>query len=136
ISLDAGWHPAWLRAPETAQLLQMVDWFFPNEKEAAWLTNLEKPMDMLQKLGRRTVLKLGAQGAAMLHRGQLLTAAPPVSAAVVDTTGAGDAFNAGFLDAFLDGGDPADWLRRGIQCGTLSTRAAGALAGLPSREEL
>jgi len=46
------------------------------------------------------------------------------------------AFDAGFLDAFLDGGDAAEWLRRGVRCGTLSTRAAGALAGLPERKEL
>jgi ribokinase len=135
LSLDAGLHPEWLRAPETAKLLKMVDWLFPNEKEGAWITGLSKPVDILQRLGGGTVLKLGSKGAAMLHKGRLLTAAAP-SSIVIDSTGAGDAFDAGFLDAFLDGGDAGEWLRRGVRCGTLSTRAAGALAGLPEREEL
>jgi ribokinase len=135
ISLDAGWHPEWLRAPETARSLEMVDWFFPNEKEGAWITGLAEPPEILQRLGRNTVLKIGSKGAAMLDNGRLLTAAAPF-ATVIDSTGAGDAFDAGFLDAFLDGGDAAEWLRRGVRCGTLSTRAAGALAGLPERREL
>jgi ribokinase len=135
ISLDSGWHPEWLRAPEATNLLKLVDWFFPNEKEGAWMTGLVKPVEVLQQLGSGAVLKLGSKGAAMLYEGRLLTASAPRST-VVDSTGAGDAFDAGFLDAFLDGGDAAGWLRRGVQCGTLSTRAAGALTGLPAREEL
>jgi sugar/nucleoside kinase (ribokinase family) len=135
ISLDTGWHPEWLRAPETGKLLKMVDWFFPNEKEGAWITGLVKPVEVLRHLGSGTVLKLGSKGAAMFYEGRLLTASAPTST-VIDSTGAGDAFDAGFLDAFLDSGDAAAWLRRGVQCGTLSTRAAGALAGLPAREEL
>jgi sugar/nucleoside kinase (ribokinase family) len=113
----------------------MVDWFFPNEKEGAWITGLAEPADILQRLGSGAVLKLGSVGAAMLDNGSMLTTSAP-SATVIDTTGAGDAFDAGFLDAFLDGGTPVEWLRRGVRCGTLSTRAAGALAGLPERKEL
>jgi sugar/nucleoside kinase (ribokinase family) len=135
ISLDAGWHPQWLRAPETAKLLAVVDWFFPNEKEGTWITGLAEPEEILQRFTSGTVLKLGSKGAAMRDDGRVLMAAAPASM-VVDTTGAGDAFDAGFLDAFLDGGGAAEWLRRGVHCGTLSTRAAGALAGLPEREEL
>lgn len=55
---------------------------------------------------------------------------------VVDTTGAGDAFDAGFIDALLDDASPEDCLRRACICGALSTRAAGALSALPLREEL
>ncbi|HEY3459145.1 MAG TPA: carbohydrate kinase family protein [Bryobacteraceae bacterium] len=135
LSLDAGWHPDWLRMDQTAMLLDMVDWFFPNEKEGAWITGVNEPEDILQRLGSGAVLKLGQAGAAMLNNGAMLTTSAP-SATVIDTTGAGDAFDAGFLDAFLDGGNPAEWLRRGVRCGTLSTRAAGALAGLPERKEL
>ena len=135
LSLDPGWHPEWLRAPETARLLDMVDWFFPNEKEGAWITGFEEPAEILHRLGSGAVLKLGPRGAAMLNNGSVLATVAP-STTVIDTTGAGDAFDAGFLDAFLDGSNPAEWLRRGVRCGTLSTRAAGALAGLPERAEL
>lgn len=140
ISLDAGWHPKWLQSPETAKILRMLDWFFPNRKEASCMTRLENPRlenprDILRRLGCGIALKLGREGAAMLDGDKLLVVEAPETE-VVDTTGAGDAFNAGFLDAFLDGGRPVEWLRRGVICGSLSTRAAGALAGLPIREEL
>jgi sugar/nucleoside kinase (ribokinase family) len=55
---------------------------------------------------------------------------------VVDTTGAGDAFDAGLIDALLDGAGPLQALRRAAICGALSTRSAGALNSLASRAEL
>jgi len=61
-------------------------------------------------------------------------ASPSVS--VVDTTGAGDAFNAGFIDALLDGAPPQQIIERACICGAMSTRALGALSALLSREEL
>jgi sugar/nucleoside kinase (ribokinase family) len=61
---------------------------------------------------------------------------PSPQVKVVDTTGAGDAFDAGLIDAVLDGTNPLDMLRRASACGALSTRMAGGLMGLPGREEL
>jgi sugar/nucleoside kinase (ribokinase family) len=52
---------------------------------------------------------------------------------VVDTTGAGDAFNGGFLAGFIEGQPPRDCLRRGNIVGAASTTKAGGLAGLPTR---
>jgi sugar/nucleoside kinase (ribokinase family) len=54
----------------------------------------------------------------------------------VDTTGAGDAFDAGLIDALLSGADAQQMLARAAACGALSTRAAGALRGLATRQEL
>ncbi|PTS79002.1 carbohydrate kinase family protein, partial [Sphingomonas sp. HMWF008] len=48
----------------------------------------------------------------------------------------GDAFDAGFIDALLDGGDAATRLQRGCITGALSTRQPGALAAIPDRLEL
>jgi sugar/nucleoside kinase (ribokinase family) len=90
-------------------------------------------------------MKLGREGAAALVDGRLSRAsAPPVEA--IDTTGAGDAFDAGFLDAILDHPSTSEALiseapiptalERGCFCGSLSTRLPGALAALPGREEL
>ena len=54
----------------------------------------------------------------------------------MDTTGAGDAFDAGLIDAALAGANAEEMLRRAAACGALSTRTAGALNGLPTRQEL
>ena len=56
--------------------------------------------------------------------------APRVRA--VDTTGAGDAFNGGFLSAFLEGRSPRECLRLGNYVGARSTLAVGGLASLPT----
>ena len=53
----------------------------------------------------------------------------------IDTTGAGDAFNAGFLTAWLEGRPLTDALRLAVACGSLSTGAAGGTDGQPTRDE-
>jgi sugar/nucleoside kinase (ribokinase family) len=51
--------------------------------------------------------------------------APALAVRPVDTTGAGDSFNAGFLHAWLDGRELQECLRWGAACGSLSTRGVG-----------
>jgi len=81
------------------------------------------------------VVKLGADGAAIRIGGTMLHVPAP-AVVVVDTTGAGDAFDAGLIDAVLSGADSQEMLQRAALCGALSVRAAGALNGLPTRLEL
>src|SRR6267142_2390726 len=80
-------------------------------------------------------LKLGKNGAALLWDGNICLQKPRTIASV-DTTGAGDCFDAGFLYAWLGGMDPALCLKAGAACGEMSTRAMGGIAGFPSKEEL
>jgi ribokinase len=139
LSVDIGWHPDWLSDARCREALGHVDIFFPNEREASQMTGETSPRQMLEALrraGLRTVgLKLGAEGAALLCDGQIMFQKPtPVES--VDTTGAGDCFDAGFLNAWLRGGDPEKCLRAGTVCGALSTRAFGGISGFPSKEEL
>ncbi len=61
---------------------------------------------------------------------------PAPKVKVVDTTGAGDAFNGGFLAALVQGRDVSDCLRLGVRIGSLSTRAAGGIDGLPQGAEV
>jgi sugar/nucleoside kinase (ribokinase family) len=61
---------------------------------------------------------------------------PPPPVTVADTTGAGDSFNAGFLDAWLEGYGVLECLRAGVACGALSTRGFGGTAAQPTRDEL
>jgi len=139
VSLDAGWHEAWLADPRALAALRWIDLFLPNEAEAARLTGQDDPEKALQRLGeaglKRVALKLGHRGAALLWDGRILFGAPH-PAATVDTTGAGDCFNAGFLHAWLKGKRPEESLRIANFCGALSTEKAGGIAGFPDSAAL
>jgi len=137
-SLDVGFHPSWLGAGANLETCRETDYFLPNEKEAHLLSGggAEEYLTFAGKSGlRKPVVKLGSRGAVMHVDGVAYTVASPV-VNVVDTTGAGDAFDAGFIDALLDQADPEECLRRGCICGGLSTRESGALNALPRREEI
>ena len=139
VSVDVGWHEAWLRDERTWQALKVVDVFFPNDREAALMTGQTEPQAMLQMFataGLRTVaLKLGAHGSALLHAGNFYFAAPH-QVTPLDTTGAGDCFDAGFLFAWLNGKFPAECLRIANLCGALSTRSLGGIESFPDLEQL
>jgi sugar/nucleoside kinase (ribokinase family) len=139
VSLDVGWQPEWYQKPENLQTCLDIDYFLPNRKEAECLTGKERSEEVLlglEQLGfSHAVVKLGARGAAIRTGGKMMRVPSP-QINVVDTTGAGDAFNAGLIDAVLSGADADEMLRRAAVCGALSTRTAGALNGLPTRQEI
>jgi ribokinase len=139
LSIDPGWRKEWFQSRDSLDVLRMVDLFLPNESEARLLTGQGDPEQALRACATlglgQTVIKLGPRGAVALRHDRLYTTAPP-DVAVVDTTGAGDAFDAGFIDGWLAGADIEEQLRRGCICGSLSTRARGALTALPTREEM
>jgi sugar/nucleoside kinase (ribokinase family) len=81
------------------------------------------------------VLKDGARGGRAWWPGGSCTA-PSVPVDVVDTTGAGDSFNAGFLAARLSGLALADAVGWAAAAGSLSTRAAGGTAAQATADEL
>jgi sugar/nucleoside kinase (ribokinase family) len=139
ISLDTGHHPEWLEDKANWLTCGEVNFFLPNELEAQIITGASGPEQLLQGLNAKGisnfVLKLGGLGAAALLDGKTYNA-PALRVDVVDTTGAGDAFDAGLIDALLDHAEPPRMLQRACLCGSLSTRHAGALSALPNREEL
>jgi sugar/nucleoside kinase (ribokinase family) len=138
-SLDVGYQPTWLTDEANHATCQAVDYLLPNEKEAALLSGGGTPDDFFafaRKLWMRSsILKLGARGAMSNTDGRTVAVSPPKVVAI-DSTGSGDAFDAGFIDALLEGATPEERLRRACICGALSTRVPGALGGLPNREEL
>ena len=82
------------------------------------------------------LLKLGAQGAALLTGAGELLHAPAPRLAVVDTTGAGDTLNGALAAELARGAPPADALRFAVAAASLSTTRPGALASLPTRAEV
>jgi sugar/nucleoside kinase (ribokinase family) len=139
LSVDVGWHPEWLSNADCREALRNVNIFFPNEREAALMTGETEPRRSLQafeKAGFRTVaLKLGQAGAGLLCDGTI-TFCEPITVPSVDTTGAGDCFDGGFLFAWLRGDGPQNCLKAGAICGALSTRRLGGIAGFPTLAEM
>ena len=139
ISLDTGHHPEWLQNKANWLTCGEVDFFLPNELEAQIITASGDSHQLLHDVVKKgignLVIKLGSRGATAMLDGEIYNAqARPAN--VVDTTGAGDAFDAGLIDALLDHASPSEMLDRACLCGSLSTRQAGALTALPNREEL
>jgi sugar/nucleoside kinase (ribokinase family) len=139
ISLDVGWHPEWLQDPRALAALKKVDLFFPNEIEAHAMTGEEQPGKALRKFAdtgiERVALKLGSRGAMLLSQGELWTVATHKVTAV-DTTGAGDCFDAGFLHAWLKGEQPGMCLLTANMCGAISTEGYGGISAFPTPERL
>ena len=137
-SLDPGFDPAERWDDDLLATLSEVDLFFPNEVEIRAITRTDAVPDALRRLagGRtRTVAKLGTQGCATLADDGRVLSAPSYPMDAVDTTGAGDSFNAGFLHAWLARRPLEECLRWGAACGSLSTRGLGGTARQPSAEE-
>lgn len=132
-SWDFGWNPEAARDAHFWTLVGALDYVFLNRDEALSYTgarNLNKAVDRWRRTPHLVVVKLGADGSRIVGAGvDVSSPAPPTR--VVDTTGAGDAFNAGFLAARLRGQSLHAALRLGNRVGALSTRRAGGIAGLP-----
>jgi sugar/nucleoside kinase (ribokinase family) len=138
-SLDVGWNETWLRNPQNLDGLQYLDLFFPNEREAELLTGESDRLDMLNAFqdrgARNIVLKLGARG-AVSRIGRPQYRASPIPITPIDTTGAGDSFDAGYIYGLLKSESPETCLQIANICGALSTRKLGGIAGFPTLEEL
>lgn len=129
-SLDPNWDPSG-RWAALAPALPLVDVLLPNEAELAALT------DAVGTITTHVVVKAGAAGGWSLDPQGTRTSAPGLAVDVVDTTGAGDTFDAGYIAALAHGIDAeAERLRWAAVAGSLSTRAAGGTAGQPTLGEL
>ncbi len=127
-SWDFGWNERLVADRGFATLSRAVDWIFVNEQEARLYSRSLAD-------ARNTIVKRGAHGATLAtSQGTVRLAAP--RAQVVDTTGAGDAFNGGFLAALVRGGNPRAALRLANYIGARSTEGIGGIAALPVTEAL
>jgi sugar/nucleoside kinase (ribokinase family) len=118
-------------------ILRVTDYFLPNATEALALTGHHSVADAAGILARRgplVVVKNGAEG-ALAHNGSKVITAPALKVETVDTIGAGDSFDAGWVASVLNGMKPDRALTIAAACGSLSTRAAGGTAAQPTWEE-
>jgi ribokinase len=123
----------------------LCDYITPNEHEAATLTGLpvtnlddaRRAGDALLARGAGCALiTLGAQG-ALLHRAGESVHVPPRNAGrVLETTGAGDAFNGGFAAALAEGATPLEAARFATAVAAISVTRAGTAPSMPQRHEI
>lgn len=146
-SFDTNWDPD-RRWEGIDPMLATTDVFLPNEREAALISGVMEPLEAAHALVARAeaagrdsdagpltvVVKLGADG-ALAVRGDEALRVPAERVEVVDSTGAGDGFNAGFIYGFIDGRPLAECLALGVACGSLSVRAIGGVDGQATLEE-
>lgn len=130
VSLDPSWDETLIYEAELLDRCAGVDIFLPNMEEAIAITRENDPIaavNMLAEAFPIVALKAGGDGAWLKARGQVLhRRAEEVT--VVDTTGAGDAFNAGFIDAWMSGASDEACLAAGVTFGSLAVQAAGGTA--------
>ena len=137
-SWDFGWNPSLLRQRGFGGLVGSLDFVFLNEMELTMYARTRRSRAAIahwRRSARNTIVKLGRRGSRWVTQTRDLSAPAP-RVRVVDTTGAGDAFNGGFLSALIGGRPPRECLRIGNFVGARSTLAAGGLLGLPRRREL
>lgn len=132
-------------APLDDALLSLCDFVTPNESEAEALTGLpvtsvaeaERAADALLSRGvGAVVITLGGNGA--LYRDRTRSVHVPVISAgpVVETTGAGDAFNGGFAVALSEGKDVVEAVRFGCATAGISVTRPGTAPAMPARAEI
>ncbi|HTF09203.1 MAG TPA: carbohydrate kinase family protein [Asanoa sp.] len=139
-SLDTNDDPSGRWDSGVAAALAQTDIFLPNEAEALALTGFSDDLpaaarSLADSSAGLVVVKRGSLGALAWTAGGSV-AVPGLPATPVDTVGAGDSFNAGFLAGQLGGADVESSLRLAAACGALSTRAAGGTDAQPTLDEV
>jgi len=137
VSMDAWGGPWWEEPEPLEELLPRGDVILANESEALAMTgapDVERAMATMAELCACVVIKRGADGAIAAADGDTADA-PAEPAQVVDATGAGDCFNAGFLAGWLAKLPLAECLMLGNICGARAVESFGGYLGCPRKEE-
>jgi sugar/nucleoside kinase (ribokinase family) len=128
-----------LTLDEISDSLQMIDYITPNEDEARFFTGESDPERMadvfLEKGVKNVIIKLGGRGCLLKNSSESVVL-PAHSIDVVDATGAGDNFMAGFVSELLRGSDVKDALAFANACGAICATAVGTGTALRGREQV
>ena len=137
-SLDTNDDPEGKWGDDLLSVLPFVDIFFPNEREAkkiAATDDLTQAIEKLTRICRFVVVKLGSQG-AIARNGSEEWRRNGMRVASVDSVGAGDSFDAGFIHRFLQGASPAECLEYADIAGAFSTTCEGGTEAFRDRDSV
>ena len=138
ISLDPGWDPGETWDARIATLFPWLDLLFVNELEVCGLGGDGEWQSAAASLASRVatlVVKRGRAG-AMAFRHGVTWQHPGFAVEAVDPTGAGDAFNAGYLCGWLAGWPVAECLLWGNACGAMTVRSPGGSGAFERRVDV
>jgi len=139
LSLDVGPEPSRLIPRKILQFANQVDIIFVNRAESVALTQERDPRNALRSLlnagAKDVVLKLGKDGCLIFEEG-MINEVPPFAVHSVDSTGAGDAFVAAFLQARLRGWTPREAALAANAAGAAAAKFIGAGENLPHLREI
>ena len=138
-SLDVQWDPSEKWDLDLEKVLPFVDVFIPNEVELIKLTgqtNIHAAIDIAGNLSKYTVVKRGVKGSILCYEDKKITKAPFLNKNVVDTIGAGDSFNAGFIFKFINGNSPEICQIFGNLSGAISTTKSGGTRAFKNYESI
>jgi ribokinase len=137
-------------APATdlpATLFERVEWFTPNQSEAAFflertdsMGHAENPAEIAERFLRAgvrgVVLKMGVEGVYLAACGGIAESVSAFPVTAIDTTAAGDAFNGGFAAGLMLGKTPLESARFGCAVAAISVTRPGAQPSMPSMAEV
>lgn len=137
-SLDTNDDPDGKWGEDLLEVLRFVDIFLPNEREAKKIARTEDIEEAIAKLAshcRIVVVKRGAEG-ARAREGAKEWRCAGIEVKAVDSVGAGDSFDAGFIHQFLEGAAPEQCLEYANRAGAFSTTRTGGTEAFRDREYL
>ncbi|MCP4760191.1 MAG: ribokinase [archaeon] len=126
------------------ELLKKIDYLTPNESEATALCGFKvEEIDEVKKAGeyllkkgvKNVIFTLGSKG-AYLYNNEIQKLFPPFEVDVIDTTGAGDAFNGGLATALAEGKSLEEAIIFANAVGSLSVTKIGTAPAMPYREDI
>jgi len=137
-SLDPDSDPSGKWDESIFEVLKYVDIFLPNENEARHISKcdtIEKALDLLSRSVKTVVIKSGEKGVWVKNNDKTIHA-DVFKVNVIDTTGAGDSFNSGFIYQFFKGNVIEDCVLWGSACAAISTTDTGGITAFPNLLQL
>lgn len=139
LSMDTQWDPKEEWDFDCAAILPHVDVFMPNEAELKAITRTDDLSGAISRirpyLRQVAVIKCGSRGSLLVRKDGDISEMPSfLNSHVVDSIGAGDSFNAGFIYGYVKGMSLTECQRLGNLTGAVNTTAAGGTGAFTSRE--